>query len=264
MTIDASSDPDWILAALDRAVSANPISATVLGSIRTHVASHSEPGAWAARSDDSLAARSSASVPVVVSGAWPDPALSELAAALRELPGLVGISGPAPLAERVAAGVGRPARGLEPRRLYRLDELTEPSVPGGPRAAQRPDAELLQRWYEAFHLELDGEIADGVALGVEQALTNGRGWLWLDGAEPVAMAIRRAPEGGSARIGPVYTPPEQRGHGYAAAVTAAATRDILELRAVPVLFTDLNNPLTNRLYPRLGYYPVEDQLQVRF
>ena len=25
------------------------------------------------------------------------------------------------------------------------------------------------------------------------------------------------------RIGPVYTPPEHRGHGYAAAVTAAAT-----------------------------------------
>jgi len=52
------------------------------------------------------------------------------------------------------------------------------------------------------------------------------------------------------RIGPVYTPPEHRGHGYAAAVTAAAARGALERGARQVLlYTDLANPTTNRLYP---------------
>ena len=56
------------------------------------------------------------------------------------------------------------------------------------------------------------------------------------------------------RIGPVYTPPEHRGHGYAAADTAAAARWALERGARQVLlYTDPANPTTtNRLYPPAG------------
>ena len=70
---------------------------------------------------------------------------------------------------------------------------------------------------------------------------------------------------GVTRIAPVYTPPECRGRGYAAAATAAATEDALDSGATGVcLFTDLANPLTNRLYPRVGYRPVEDRLMIPF
>jgi predicted GNAT family acetyltransferase len=55
------------------------------------------------------------------------------------------------------------------------------------------------------------------------------------------------------RIGPVYTPPELRGRGYAAAVTSAATQVVLDAGADAVLYTDLTNPTSNRLYARLGY-----------
>jgi predicted GNAT family acetyltransferase len=68
--------------------------------------------------------------------------------------------------------------------------------------------------------------------------------------------------GGSARVGPVYTPPEHRGRGYGSAVTAAATRSILAEGAVPVLFTDLANPTSNKIYRALGYRPVEERLIV--
>jgi predicted GNAT family acetyltransferase len=47
-------------------------------------------------------------------------------------------------------------------------------------------------------------------------------------------------------------------------VTATATREILQLGAVPVLFTELANPVSNSIYPRLGYRPVDDYLQVTF
>jgi predicted GNAT family acetyltransferase len=67
------------------------------------------------------------------------------------------------------------------------------------------------------------------------------------------------------RIGPVYTPPEHRGRGYAAAVTAAAARWALGSGARHVLlYTDLANPTTNRLYPRLGFRPRYDALELRF
>src|SRR6185437_36138 len=80
-----------------------------------------------------------------------------------------------------------------------------------------------------------------------------------------ARHAARAVVAGMSRIGPVYTPPEHRGHGYAAAVTAAAARWALDRGARHVLlYTDLANPRTNRLYPRLGFRPRYDALELRF
>jgi predicted GNAT family acetyltransferase len=67
------------------------------------------------------------------------------------------------------------------------------------------------------------------------------------------------------RIGPVYTPPEQRGHGYGTAVTAAATAWALGAGAREVcLFTDLANPVSNAIYPRVGYRPLLDACELTF
>jgi len=70
---------------------------------------------------------------------------------------------------------------------------------------------------------------------------------------------------GAIRVAPVYTPPEHRGRGYAAGATAAATRAALDAGAEEVLlYTDLANPTSNRLYARLGYRPVEDSVAFVF
>ena len=56
-----------------------------------------------------------------------------------------------------------------------------------------------------------------------------------------------------------YTPPEHRGRGYGAAVTMAVSRAAQEAGAAHVLlFTDLTNSTSNRLYQRIGYRPVAD------
>ena len=67
----------------------------------------------------------------------------------------------------------------------------------------------------------------------------------------------RTPNG--IRVGPVYTPPELRGRGYASALTAALTQRLLDggLRFC-FLFTDLANPTSNSIYQRIGYEPVSD------
>ena len=83
--------------------------------------------------------------------------------------------------------------------------------------------------------------------------------LWEVDGIPVSQASARPVLAGTSRIGPVYTPPERRRHGYAAAVTAAASRWALDAGAERVLlFTDLANSTTNALYPRIGYRPVGD------
>jgi predicted GNAT family acetyltransferase len=50
----------------------------------------------------------------------------------------------------------------------------------------------------------------------------------------------------------------------ATAATAAATREILDKGAIPVLFTDLANPTSNKIYQAMGYRPVEDCAHVSF
>lgn len=64
---------------------------------------------------------------------------------------------------------------------------------------------------------------------------------------------------GSSRIGPVYTPPEHRGRGYAAWVVALLTQQILDAGARPCLYTDQANPISNKVYERIGYVRVQDE-----
>jgi predicted GNAT family acetyltransferase len=82
--------------------------------------------------------------------------------------------------------------------------------------------------------------------------------------ELVSVAPRLPPAAGVSRIGPVYTPPAHRGHGYASAVTARAAFDILDSAAVPVLYTDVSNPTSNKIYRAIGFRPVADRLSVSY
>ena len=76
---------------------------------------------------------------------------------------------------------------------------------------------------------------------------------------PVSLAGYAGPTPNGIRVGPVYTPPHLRGHGYASALTAALTGRLLdEGRRYCFLFTDLANPTSNSIYQRIGYRRVGD------
>jgi predicted GNAT family acetyltransferase len=79
------------------------------------------------------------------------------------------------------------------------------------------------------------------------------------------MARVHAPAAGMCRIGPVFTPAASRGHGFGAAVTAAAVRHAHRRGARHVvLFADVDNPVANGIYRRLGFVPVADSLEYAF
>lgn len=264
MPLDVTTDPIEITAVLERAVDGDPVGGTLLGTIAATLGS----GAWCARSATALAARSDVAYPVVVSPGWLDADLPDLLAALASVPGLAGVSGPPREAELIASAFADRRPGLTVQRtdmlLFRLDELTEPDgVPGQARPATVEDRSQLVDWYRAFELEAHGSTHDQEPR-VDRVLAEGRAWLWTLGDEPVSLAARRPAVAGSARIAPVYTPREHRENGYGSAVTAVATRDVLDEGAVPVLFTDLANPTPNDIYQRLGYRKVEDRTEFRF
>jgi predicted GNAT family acetyltransferase len=211
--------------------------------------------------------------PVLVSALRPGHAAAvedALAAADRDPP---GVSGPTAVAEAFAvAHVARTGARLlveQRTRLFTLDELVPPTgVPGVARLANEGDLDLLAEWRFAFAEADRGAWTSALSPRdlVARSLRLGTGeLLWEVDGVPVAQASARAVTAGMSRIGPVYTPPEHRGRGYAAAVTAAASRWALHEGAEHVLlFTDLANPTTNRLYPRLGYRPLHDAVELRF
>jgi ribosomal protein S18 acetylase RimI-like enzyme len=204
-------------------------------------------------------------LPLVLDGVWPLSDLDELAAVIDGLPELVGVNGAVSAAAAIAARLPGRVVGGKAIRLYRLDALSAPAdVPGEPRRASSGDRELLRHWYRLFALDADAHWG-GTDDAVDAALNTRGCWLWLDAnGVVVSLATRRAVVAGSARVGPVYTPRRWRGRGYGSSVTAAATRDILDEDGIPVLFADVSNHTSNDIYQRLGYYPVEERLEIEF
>ena len=182
-----------------------------------------------------------------------------LARALASTPSVEGALGPQESAWVFAAGIAA-IRGLTLRVEERLGlyEITSvnavPEASGARRGASPEDAALLQRWSEAFDREANpGRPPPTPGHGV-RAAQSGRYDVWVDQGEPVAYAARGRDVGGWISIGPVYTPPERRCRGYATALVAEMSRQVLaDGRPGCTLFTDLHNPSSNRIYVRIGY-----------
>ncbi|MEU9759843.1 GNAT family N-acetyltransferase [Streptomyces sp. NPDC047987] len=165
-------------------------------------------------------------------------------------------------AEALATALWPGHRVVQEQRLHRLGTLTPP-VPapsGRARTATPADRELLVRWHHAFGESTGQSVAHAERL-VDERTASGGLVLWEDGGVPVSMAGVSPRIAGVVRVAPVYTPPEHRRRGYAAAVTAEASRAARKAGAAQVLlFTDLANPTSNGVYRRIGYRPVSDRL----
>ena len=204
----------------------------------------------------------------------PDAAALALARALHERDEpLLRINGALPAAELVGAETARLVDGevavAERMRLHTVTNVVPPRpVPGRLRTATPDDLDLVLRWYLAFdvdaaeqagregaHQMLEPPEEDTLLPRIEQ----GRVWLWEDErGERVHLTAVNPPAYGVARIGPVYTPRQSRGHGYARAAVAEVSRMLLDQGLRVCLFTDQANPTSNRVYEAIGYRPLVD------
>ena len=218
------------------------------------------------------------SVPLLIAGRAPETAAA-LAAALAKAGRFVrGVDGPASAADAFAAAWSQRA-GLAIRvhgksRVYRLTE-TAPAENGsarngsaqnGPagrlRIAAAADRALLVAWLRAFGAEV-GELAGSPEADADDLLSYGGAAFWEAAGQPVAMATITRPVARTVRINMLYTPPECRRNGYAAAVMRAVSRAALAGQAREVvLITDENSP--QRLAARLGYELIGERAVLRF
>lgn len=187
-----------------------------------------------------------------------------------------GVNGALPAAEVLAAETAR-LRGLRHRvdvhtRLFVLGDLVAPALPPGrPRLARPDEVDLVTAWYAAFARDAAAQAGRAEPHAMEEndreamlrRIEDDTVWVWED-ADGTVVHLTGAsrPMFGVSRIGPVYTPPDRRGRGFAGATVAVVSRRLLDEGVRVCLFTDQANPVSNALYERLGYRPVVDQANV--
>ena len=138
---------------------------------------------------------------------------------------------------------------------HTLQRVIDPARPaaGRLRPAGRWERDLLVRWWREFAAEAASERGARSAAHVDARLDDGNLFVWDDG-EPVSFVALSPAVAGVVRIGPVYTPPEHRRRGYASSAVAAASGHALAGDATTcMLYTDLDNPTSNKIYAEVGY-----------
>ncbi len=171
---------------------------------------------------------------------------------------------------------GRSARTNMRQGVYALERVERPpAAAGSARVATQDDRDLVVRWWIAFvdeALHEGGPGREHAEENVDHRLSSPTAGilLWEEGSEVVSAAGwgGRTPNG--IRIGPVYTPPELRGRGYATALTADLSQRLLDGRLFDggrrfcFLYTDLANPTSNAIYERIGYRRVAESAEIVF
>jgi predicted GNAT family acetyltransferase len=203
-------------------------------------------------------------------------ALAE-AVAGEKLPGVVGTEPEVhEFAELWARHAGVGSRVSMRQGVYALEQVERlPGVPGSARVATTEDRDHLLRWWIAFGDEVRHEGHPGrerAEATLDHRLSSDRGGilLWEDGGEPVSFAGWGGPTPNGIRIGPVYTPPDLRGRGYATALTTELSQRLLDGRLFDggrrlcFLYTDLSNPTSNAIYERIGYFRVAESAEIVF
>jgi uncharacterized protein len=184
---------------------------------------------------------------------------------------LPGVTAPKAVARRFAAAWAA-RTGAEPQvdkeeRIYAATEIDTPrGVPGEARRYTDADHAIAVDLLHAFFEEaMPGSVeANAEAFLRRRAASGDVGLRFWDDGGPVSIAGFGNPTPNGMRVGPVYTPPERRGRGYASALTAAVSLEILRTKRFCFLFTDLANATSNAIYQRIGYRPVSDVTMMTF
>jgi predicted GNAT family acetyltransferase len=248
----------------------------ILSTARVHPELYREVQGWVARDGARVVGAALRTPPynLVVIQPVVETAMNALAQAIEdELPGVVGavpevdVFARAWMARRDMSTVIHFEQGV-----YALRAVTSPTeVAGGMRLADLSDRPLLLDWVDAFAKEAlhEGPAGDRgrQERSVDARLAGGDAGfaLWELGGRPVSLVGFGGPTPNGIRIGPVYTPPELRGRGYASGLTAQVSQLLLDRgHRVCFLYTDLANPTSNAIYLRIGYERVCDSRELGF
>lgn len=200
------------------------------------------------------------------------PALEVLADALimsgRRLPGVNGVEEASDcFAEIWQEKTGQQARRIVNTRAYELRQVLNVDYPsGGMKLADESDAQIAADMLNAMGEEVVlGPRKPHTAQSMLDTIRQKRTFFWVDGGEVVSITVANRPQIKGICVSGVYTPPHHRRKGYARALVAGVSKELLSRGyELTNLFTDLSNHTSNKIYQEVGYQPVCDYHQYEF
>ncbi len=183
---------------------------------------------------------------------------------------LPGVNGVAEVSDRFSdiwqARTNQTAKLQMRLRAYELREVTEVGYPDGQmRIAVEGDAQQAVDLLNAMRVELNLQGRRATVESVLEIIRMERVFFWETAGKVVTVTIANRPQIKGICISGVYTPPEHRRKGYARALVAEASKEMLSRGfEITNLFTDLANPTSNKIYQEVGYKPVCDYHQYSF
>ena len=183
------------------------------------------------------------------------------------LPGVNGVAEVSDTFSRIWQAQTGKSAGIRMRlRAYELREVVNVGFPeGAMRIAEEKDAQLTADLLNAMRVELMLQGDTSTAESLLEIIRLKRVFFWETTEQVVGITIANRPQIKGICVSGVYTPPEHRRKGYARALVAEVSREMLSRGfELTNLFTDLANPTSNKIYQEVGYKPVCDYHQYDF
>lgn len=267
-----TDDPARVLHEAHDFLAAEPVRNNVLFTLLHQRIARPEPGRyWIASDSDSVCGvvfQSPLTYPALVTAMPPETVQAVVGKIIGDGIKLPGAGSNATTAAMFAGQWAErtkcPARVKMAGRQYECKAVIPPAraAKGHMRRAAVHERPSIIEWSADFNREA-GDLPMDIEAAVDLVYAEERIWVWDDGG-PVSMAISSTVAENVARIQAVYTPPGQRGRGYASACVAALTGQVLAAGHRCCLFTDLANPVSNSIYQRIGYEAVQEVLRYQF
>ncbi len=142
-----------------------------------------------------------------------------------------------------------------PQRIYVLEQSPKyPSCDGNGRQARPDDLKLFCDWFSRFCHEAVPHEPPPAEARMAETFADRPTFFWEVNGKPVSMAARSRETKNGSNISLVFTPSELRGKGFAGSITSFACEDAFkEGKTVCFLYTDLRNPISNKVYQKIGF-----------
>ena len=155
------------------------------------------------------------------------------------------------------------------QKIYKIEKVKIPEVEGSLCWAQPQEADLVARWLFEFSEEslpiVERKSLAERRVHAAKAIENRMVYLWVVDKKPVSVAHISRPTQNGISLGAVYTPKPLRKKGYASAVVAHLSQTMLDTgKKFCVLYTDIANPTSNKIYQDIGYREVSDSKHFLF
>lgn len=178
-----------------------------------------------------------------------------------------GVIGDKATASKFAAAWGGTADVAMDQGLYRIDAVQRKleKSPGSWRVANRLDAPILVEWYQLFSEETDigNPSLEESEEKIADFILRKEVFLWEDEGRVVSCMKKARPSKHGITVSFVFTPKECRKKGYARTLVAEVTEELLNEYDFAMLYTDLSNGTSNKIYQEIGYEQIANTVHLK-